>query len=267
MSRQKPSGGWRYTQEGWVYTVCLCPRYPPDAAEGEHQVGHYTGFTLHLGARLEDHYSGGPHAARLLQVQKAAGGSFRLARVERGTRLRETQLKYDGFTSRCPICKAERAGVPYARLGFMYVLHRDPLELAGLAEHRVVYTDEPAILIDARITRRQAARLLRVKGDAAAGWRLVFLERTTGARAAQFARRLDRNPEECLKPCHPARSWDEAGGRPAVVSYALRAEEFPEPSPLAGRFSPSTAALLAGGPAEQVLRARPPARRPARRQR
>lgn len=111
MSRRAPSGP-PATQAGWVYTLCLMPAYPVVPGPGGQQARHYTGFAVDLIARLMTHAGGGPDAARLLQVQKEAGGTWALAAVEPGTRDREAQLKERGATRRCPMCKAAAAGAP-----------------------------------------------------------------------------------------------------------------------------------------------------------
>jgi len=57
-----------------------------------------------LAERLAEHEAGS--GARLTQVQLGAGGTWRLASVEPGGRLRERQLKQHGAARRCPICIA-----------------------------------------------------------------------------------------------------------------------------------------------------------------
>lgn len=109
MSRRAPSGP-PATEQGVVYTLHFDPPYPPRAAEGvqvaRQQVArHYTGWARDLDARLAEHEAG--RGARLTQVQLAAGGSWRLASAEPGTRDREAQLKERGATRRCPICRTE----------------------------------------------------------------------------------------------------------------------------------------------------------------
>ena len=64
---------------------------------------HYTGTASDLEARLAEHQAG--RGARLLQVAKAAGISWTLARTWPGGRTRERQLKTQGGASRrCPEC-------------------------------------------------------------------------------------------------------------------------------------------------------------------
>lgn len=64
---------------------------------------HYTGFTTNLERRLEEHRSG--LGARLMQVVKEAGGSFRVARTWPGTRGLERAIKDMRAAPRlCPEC-------------------------------------------------------------------------------------------------------------------------------------------------------------------
>ena len=64
---------------------------------------HYSGFATDLDARLAEHQAG--RGARLLQVAKAAGITWTLARTWPGDRTRERQLKNQGGASRrCPEC-------------------------------------------------------------------------------------------------------------------------------------------------------------------
>ena len=68
--------------------------------------------TRDLDARLADHDAG--QGARLTQVQLAAGGTWRLASAEPGTRDLEAQRKERGASRRCPICRAEAQAEPKA---------------------------------------------------------------------------------------------------------------------------------------------------------
>jgi predicted GIY-YIG superfamily endonuclease len=106
MSRRAPSGP-PATERGVVYTLHFDPPYPSHAPEGAQVARHYTGWAKDLDARLADHEAG--RGARLTQVQLAAGGTWRLALAEPGTRDREAQLKERGATRRCQICRAEAA--------------------------------------------------------------------------------------------------------------------------------------------------------------
>jgi predicted GIY-YIG superfamily endonuclease len=78
---------------------------------------HYTGWTGDLLGRLDEHASG--HGARLLQVVRAAGIRWTLARTWTGPRARERALKRQGGASRrCPLCgitprtRPRKAGQP-----------------------------------------------------------------------------------------------------------------------------------------------------------
>jgi predicted GIY-YIG superfamily endonuclease len=102
-------------RQGAVYTLHFDPPYTPDPAAPRYkQAAHYTGWAkdrgAHLDARLARHEAG--QGARLTQVQRAAGGTWRLAAVEPGDRARERQLKQHGAARRCPICKAEAQAEP-----------------------------------------------------------------------------------------------------------------------------------------------------------
>jgi hypothetical protein len=83
--------------DGTVYLLHLDPPYK--------HARHYTGFAApgNLHARLAAHAAG--TGARLMEVVKAAGGSFRLARTWPGSRTRERELKARHEAPRlCPIC-------------------------------------------------------------------------------------------------------------------------------------------------------------------
>ena len=98
--------------KGIVYTLHFDPAYKPSADPPAYKTaGHYTGWAADLDGRLAEHEAG--QGARLTQVQLAAGGSWRLASAEPGTRARERQLKQHSAGRRCNICKAEaQAGEP-----------------------------------------------------------------------------------------------------------------------------------------------------------
>ena len=68
---------------------------------------HYLGSAKDLETRLEQHANGS--GARLMQVIREAGLGFELARVWRGGRKLERQLKRQKHSPRlCPICKGEK---------------------------------------------------------------------------------------------------------------------------------------------------------------
>jgi predicted GIY-YIG superfamily endonuclease len=93
-----------------VYTLHFDPPYEPyPDAPAYKTAGHYTGKTLEsrLEQRLLEHEEG--RGARLTQVQREAGGTWRLASVEPGGAGRERQLKQHSAARRCPICQTETA--------------------------------------------------------------------------------------------------------------------------------------------------------------
>jgi predicted GIY-YIG superfamily endonuclease len=64
---------------------------------------HYTGWTSNLDERLEAHRTG--RGARLMEVVKEAGGTFRLARTWDGPRDLERAIKNHHNAPRlCPVC-------------------------------------------------------------------------------------------------------------------------------------------------------------------
>jgi hypothetical protein len=76
--------------------------------------GHYTGWTLDLPGRLQDHAAG--RGARLMEVVGEAGIGWQLVRVWPGTRARERSLKGSGGAARrCPVCQLTRLGLAPAR--------------------------------------------------------------------------------------------------------------------------------------------------------
>jgi hypothetical protein len=97
-------------RQGAVYLLHFDPPYKPDPDAPEYKwAGHYTGWAqdqdVHLDARLARHEAG--RGARITQVQRESGGTWRLASVEPGDRNRERQLKAHSAKRRCPICIAE----------------------------------------------------------------------------------------------------------------------------------------------------------------
>ena len=91
---------------GTVYTLHFDPPYSPSPGAPRYKTArHYTAWAADLEARLAEHEA--RRGARLTQVQKEAGGSWRLAATEAGGRDRERQLTQHGAARRCPICKDE----------------------------------------------------------------------------------------------------------------------------------------------------------------
>jgi predicted GIY-YIG superfamily endonuclease len=105
-AKPEPSGP---SGDSVVYTLHFDPPYRPSPDAPQYKTaGHYTGWAANLEKRLAEHEAG--RGARLTQVQAKAGGTWRVASVEPGTRYRERQLKAHSATRRCPICKAEGQG-------------------------------------------------------------------------------------------------------------------------------------------------------------
>src|SRR6266496_346183 len=87
---------------GTVYLLHFIDPATGESARYRH-AGHYTGWTLDLAGRLAKHEVG--CGARLLEVIRAAGLSWKLARTWPGDRKRERQIKNQGGASRhCPEC-------------------------------------------------------------------------------------------------------------------------------------------------------------------
>jgi hypothetical protein len=90
---------------------------PYVSANGKAVARHYSGWAASsrsLESRLADHQHG--RGARLLQVVKAAGIRWKLARTWPGGRDRERQLKYQGGASRrCPECGVNPRSNPAER--------------------------------------------------------------------------------------------------------------------------------------------------------
>jgi predicted GIY-YIG superfamily endonuclease len=83
---------------GTIYMIHFDERYG--------HAGHYTGWTTDLPARLAAHTAG--TGAKLMEVIKDAGITWRLARTWEGTRNLERSLKRSGGGARrCPICTPE----------------------------------------------------------------------------------------------------------------------------------------------------------------
>jgi hypothetical protein len=209
---------------GWVYLVHLIPFYPPVPVNGQ-QAKHYRGWSRDLPARLETHALGGPDAARLLQVQVQAGGTWQLVAVERGTRDREIQLKYHGASRRCPLCTAT-AG-PAGGGGWRYVLHLEPRRGQACQErpavHHAGFTAGTAELLGATarggLTSGRALGAPRPEGGT---WRLVTA--TFGSPAAP----PDGDAAELCPVCSPPRTQP----RPAELLAAIARGE------IADRFHP-----------------------------
>jgi len=114
-----------------VYTLHFDPPYMPSPDAPPYKTaGHYTGWAADLEKRLAEHEAG--RGARLTQVQAAAGGTWRLAAVEPGTRVRERQLKAHGASRRCPSCKAEAQATSVVAVSTAYPHRPEPELEAGI---------------------------------------------------------------------------------------------------------------------------------------
>lgn len=91
------------TEDGYVYLLHFQRPISPD-----HTTQHYTGYADDLATRIQVQEHGGSNAARLLQVAKERHIPFTVARVWRGGRTLERQLKNRKSAPRlCPICHPE----------------------------------------------------------------------------------------------------------------------------------------------------------------
>ncbi len=199
MARKAPIGrpAW---ETGWIYTLHLWPFYPDPPLENGHQVGHYSGISKRdrngLKGRLTTHAAGGPAAARLLQVQKAAGGTFFLVSVEWGTQDTETARKYRGASSRCSFCKAGQPAPsePPADMGWVCIVHLDPPRQAAgpgperaRPEHCAVFiAGTESIYTALGRDGRDVVGVVQVPEARGGTWRLVSAKRGAAARAARL---------------------------------------------------------------------------------
>jgi predicted GIY-YIG superfamily endonuclease len=92
--------------QGTVYLLHLDPPY--------RHAKHYIGWTRDLDARMEAHRGG--RGARLMEVVKNAGGTFRLARTWPGDRNRERAIKNRHEAPKlCPECSPRPYPVGHGR--------------------------------------------------------------------------------------------------------------------------------------------------------
>jgi hypothetical protein len=197
MARRAPTGRPAWSQ-GWIYALCLDPPYPNPPTDNGHQVGHYSGISRNgLEARLATHAEGGIGAARLLQVQKAAGGTFHLVSVEWGTQDTETARKYRGATWRCGRCKASppAPGEAPADVGWVCIVHLDPPhqaagpgpEAAQPAHRAVFIADTKSMYAALGRGGRDVAGLVDLPEASGGTWRLVSAKWGAPDRAARTA--------------------------------------------------------------------------------
>lgn len=117
-------------EPGVIYLIHFNTRYK--------HAGHYLGWTTDLGARLAAHSAG--TGARLMEVIREAGITWRVARTWTGDRAYERKLKTWGVArnGRCPLCRG--AAPIYAEQA------RPPEGFAVVPESFVVLLDAPSIL-------------------------------------------------------------------------------------------------------------------------
>ena len=187
MSRRAPNGP-PLTRPSWVYLLHFDEPFPQPPVGGGHQVRHYSGKSEDVPARLAVHAGGGD--ARLMQLLREAGGTFRLAALEYGTGDTETRMKYCGATRRCLLCQGgpELAGDHAADPGWVYILRLEQPGRAGSglpgppdtgpAVHHVGVTSDTAALLTATGRGGRAANGLLAAPPAGGGtWRLVWARR------------------------------------------------------------------------------------------
>ena len=133
---------------GWTYLLCLRPPYK--------QAEHYLGSAAGLAARLRQH--GTSEGARLMQVQRQAGGWFVLTRTWPGGRDVESRLKArKNSPVLCPRCTpgTQRGLLPVPALAPM-PLFPQPRPSSGLLVPRV----RPLLATHAATGRRWARQFL-----------------------------------------------------------------------------------------------------------
>jgi len=216
MARKAPKGRAAWVP-GWIYTVCLHPRYPAVPFDNGHQVGHYTGISRNgLEARLTTHAEGGRDAARLLQVQHAAGGTFHLVSVEWGTQDTETARKYRGASQRCSCCKASPSapGELPSEMGWVCIVHLDPPRQAGRPDpqgaqpaHCAVFIPDTESMFTAlRRGGRDVAGVVQLPEAHGGTWRLA----SAVATADQAAGLTERQAAYACPVCRAAKEQARA---------------------------------------------------------
>ena len=231
-----------------MYTLCLDPPYPTPACDNGHQVGHYTGISKRgrfaLPGRLRVQAEGGPDAARLLQVQKAAGGTFVLVSVEWGTQDRETALKYRAATDRCSRCNAgpPPPGEALPDLGWVCVVHLEPSGPRPAPRpgakprqpaHWTVFIPSTQSMYEALgHGGRDIAQVLQVPEAHGGTWRLGWAERAAADRVACYT------PSEAERDCPLCRAAREQARADELLAAIERGEVadrlFPDPSSTSG---------------------------------
>jgi hypothetical protein len=119
----------------YCYLYHFDPPYIPEGAEDDPRLwaGHYLGSAPDLNHR--DSQQGGPDGARLLQIQKEAGGSWHLTRTWVGDRIKEFQLKTRASKAYCPECTDHpMPGTSPPREGARYLSRKQRRERQAVRE-------------------------------------------------------------------------------------------------------------------------------------
>jgi hypothetical protein len=197
-------------------------------------VGHYTGISRNgLKSRLTTQAEGGPDAARLLQVQKAAGGTFYLVSVEWGTQDTETARKYRGASRRCSSCKARppAPGEPPAEKGWVCIVHLDPprqaagpgTEGAQPAHCAVFIADTESMYTALGRAGRDVADVVHLPQTRGGTWRLVSAESAAADRAARLT---EGQAAYACPVCRTAKEQARAGELLAAIQRGEVADRF-----------------------------------------
>ena len=186
-----------------------------------------------LKGRLITQAEGGPDAARLLQVVKAAGGTFHLVSVEWGTQDTETARKYRGASRRCSWCKASppAPGGPLAEMGWVCIVHLDPpREAAGPgpegaqpAHGAVFIADTESMYTALGRAGRDVAGVVQVPEARGGTWRLVSAEWAPADRAARLT---ERQAAHACPACRAAKEEARADELLAAIQRGEVADRF-----------------------------------------
>ena len=249
MARRAPSGP-PATVWGWVYTLCLDPPYPTPACENGHQVGHYTGISKlglsGLPGRMAVQAEGGSDAARLMQVQREAGGTFHLVTVEWGTQDLETAHKYRAATDRCWRCTTDPPppGEQAPEMGWVCILHLEPPHARKAAPQSPKWQEPEHSAVFIASTESMYAALGRGGRDVASvsqmpeahggTWRLTKAEWAAADPTTWFTSRSGRRrkytPGFFCPDCRAAKAQAEAGELLAAIERGEVAHRFSPPS-------------------------------------
>ncbi len=190
---------------GQVYLIHFDQRYK--------HAGHYCGWTNDLDARLAEHAAG--RGARLMNVIKDAGITWRMARTWDGTRTRERQIKTQGGLSRCcPECGVTpRTAQPEPQAP----APQSPRPSAAAAEVPAYdFRDWPALT--AGLTAAETAELTRQLEDGRWAAYQAATEAATEGLGADWAARFDTATDVDLAwqaVIRQAQQPEQAGRQPA----------------------------------------------------